>query len=324
MLSRLARHIENNWYQPAWKNAWLIPLWLVVVPLVWLKRRYFLLRQKSANSVPVVVVGNITVGGTGKTPLILLLSERAAALGLRPAIVSRGYGGHSGSYPLLLTSSTPVTESGDEPALLFRRLGCPVVVDPERARAVQAVTGLADIIFSDDGLQHYAMQRDAELVVVDGQRRFGNGWLLPVGPLREPVGRLRSVDEVLVNGDDFTVQPVALINACTGEQKPLDSLRGQMVDAVAGIGNPQRFYRTLSCSGAQLIEHSFADHHAFSAADFVFSDPQRPLVMTEKDWVKCQVFAQPHWWYLQVSAVATPAVLQRLDHLLQRLAGGRL
>lgn len=323
VLQRLATRIEHNWYQPAWKNAWLLPLWLLVAPLVWFKRRWFLRQPPAANTVPVVVVGNLTVGGTGKTPLITLLVERARALGLTPAIISRGYGGKAAQYPLLLTAETPVSASGDEPALLFRRLQCPVVVDPQRARAAQVAARQADIIFSDDGLQHYALARDAELVVVDGQRNVGNGWLLPVGPLREPLSRLRTVDQILVNGADFSVEPVALINACTGQSLPLTALQGQGVDAVAGIGNPQRFYRTLQELGAQVTEHSFADHYAFTAQDFAFAQPQRMLVMTEKDWVKCRDFAADYWWYLQVGAMATPAVQQQLDQLLLRLASGR-
>ena len=323
LLQRLATRIEYNWYQPAWKNAWLLPLWLLVVPVVWFKRRRFLHQPPAAQRVPVVVVGNLTVGGTGKTPLITLLVERARALGLTPAVISRGYGGKAAQYPLFVTAETPVSASGDEPALLFRRLQCPVVVDPQRARAALLAAQQADIIFSDDGLQHYALARDAELVVVDGQRNVGNGWLLPVGPLREPLSRLRTVDQVLVNGADFTVEPMALINAHSGELLPLSALQGQRVDAVAGIGNPQRFYRTLQSLGAEVTEHSFADHYAFTAQDFAFSQPQRMLVMTEKDWVKCQSFAADHWWYLQVGAVATPAVQQQLDQLLQRLASGR-
>lgn len=319
----LGRLIERNWYRSAWRNAWLIPLWLLVVPLVWLKRQYFLLRAQKANAVPVLVVGNITVGGTGKTPLITLLAERAQQLGLRPGIVSRGYGGTAASYPLRVTTDTPVAASGDEPALLFGRLHCPICVDPHRARAVQALAGDVDIIFSDDGLQHYAMNREAELVVVDGKRQFGNGWLLPVGPLREPVSRLGSVDQVLMNGQDFRVLPVALINARSGETYPLSWLQGKRIDAVAGIGNPERFYTTLADLQAEVIPHSFADHYAFTAADFSFSDSQRPLVMTEKDWIKCRAFAAPHWWYLRVDAVADLAVLERLDSLLMRLTSGR-
>lgn len=317
---RLAQRIEQNWYRPAWHNVWLIPLWLLVVPLVWLKRRLFLWRRRVFNAVPVVVVGNISIGGTGKTPLITALVGRARAQGLNPGIVSRGYGGRSEHYPLLVGADTPVAACGDEPRLLHSRLQCPLAVDPQRRRAVAAVTAAgANLIFSDDGLQHYAMAREAEIVVVDGQRRFGNGWLLPVGPLREPVSRLQDADLVLVNGDDFRVEASALVNARSGERLPLSALHGREVDAVAGIGHPQRFYQTLQGLGAQLREHSFADHHAFTPADFTFSDPTRWLVMTEKDWVKCHAFARPHWWYLQVDAVLTPEAEARVDALLQRL-----
>lgn len=315
----LAQRIEANWYRSAWRNAWLMPL----VPVVWLlttlKRRAFLRNPPSPGPVPVIVIGNITVGGTGKTPLITWLAERARAHGLRPAVVSRGYGGRAEHYPLLVEAGTPVSECGDEPRLLQSRLQCPVVVDPQRSRAVQALAGQADIIFSDDGLQHYAMARSAEIVVVDGKRRFGNEWLLPVGPLREPVERLSAADLVVANGSDFTVTASALVNAVSGQKAPLESLQGKVVHAVAGIGNPQRFYDTLTVLGASVKAHPFADHHAFSAADFDFpQENDAHIVMTEKDWVKCRPFAQPHWWYLQVDAVPDDSTCARLDALLQR------
>jgi tetraacyldisaccharide 4'-kinase len=327
-LAGLAARIERNWYGSVLGNLWLLPLWPLVWVVVHLRRRQFLRNPPPANTVPVVVVGNITVGGTGKTPLITLLAERAQALGLHPAVVSRGYGGKATRYPLLLTADTPVEHSGDEPRLLFNRLNagaslCPVVVDPERRRAVAELAGQADIIFSDDGLQHYAMARAAEIVVVDHARGFGNGWLLPLGPLREPLSRLKTVDLVVRNGDDFQVQPTALVSAVSGEQIALQSFSGREVVAVSGIGNPQRFYDSLRSLGMQPREHSFADHHQFQPDDLAFHDqnPDLPLVMTEKDWVKCRHFAQPDWWYLQVSAVPEPALLAQLDSLLMTWSG---
>lgn len=316
----IAARIERNWYRPVRHNLWLLLLWPLVALSVWLKRWRFLHHPPPANPVPVVVVGNITVGGTGKTPLITWLVERARALGLQPAIVSRGYGGSSRHYPLAVTAETPAAVCGDEPRLLQSRLNCPVVVDPQRRRAVAALAGQADIIFSDDGLQHYAMARDAELAVVDGGRGFGNGWLLPLGPLREPVSRLNSVDLTLVNGRDFHVRPLTLVNAVSGAVLALDQLAGQHVCAVAGIGNPQRFYDTLTVLGAELETHSFADHHRFTASDFDFAqDFAGLLVMTEKDWVKCRAFARTNWWYLQVSAVPEADIQARLDKLLSAL-----
>jgi len=317
LLSALGAVIERNWYRSALANIWLLPLWLIVAPVVYLKRLKFRLQPPKPASVPVLVVGNITVGGTGKTPLILLLIERARVLGLKPAVISRGYGSRNEQWPLTVTSALQADECGDEPKLIHARSGVPVVVDPQRARAAAAVPAHTDIIFSDDGLQHYALARAAELVVMDGQRRLGNGWLLPVGPLREPASRLKSVDMVLENGSSFRVEPIALVNALSGESRPLDYFAGTAVWAVSGIGNPQRFYASLAQIGAETKPVSFPDHHDFSPADFDFTQGSSyPVVMTEKDWVKCRAFAQPDWWYLQVDAVPQPDIQDRLDALL--------
>lgn len=316
----LAQRIEQSWYRSAWKNAYWLPLWLLVALVVFLKRQYYLWRPKSENAVPVLVVGNISVGGTGKTPLIVYLVERARALGLKPAIISRGYGGRSATYPLVVQADSDVAAVGDEPYLLYQRLRCPVVVDPKRERARQkALAFQPDIIFSDDGMQHYALVREAEIAVVDGRRRFGNGWLLPIGPLRESITRLKSVDLVLVNGEDFTVQANTLINAKTRQEQSLASLAQQQVVAVAGIGNPERFFTTLTELGAKVTPQIFADHHAFSAQDLAWVDAKQRLIMTEKDWVKCQSFAQAHWWYLPVEAVMQPSAAVKIDALLTSL-----
>jgi len=326
LINRIARRTEQNWYGSALANFWLLPLWLIVVLVVHLRRFLFLRQQKdktSGSQLPVLVVGNITVGGTGKTPLILLLIQRARALGLKPAVVSRGYGGSSDNWPLLVTADSDAAQCGDEPKLIQGRSSVPVLVDPQRARAVAAVDNEdCDIIFSDDGLQHYAMNRAGEIVVLDGERRFGNGWLLPVGPLREPVSRLNSVDLVLTNGNDFIVQATVLVNALTGEQLPVSTLQGQTVWAVSGIGNPGRFHTSLMSAGANVKPVNFPDHHEFNPQDFDFAqDSSCMVVMTEKDWVKCRSFARPDWWYLQVDAVAKPNIQDQLDALLMKLAG---
>jgi tetraacyldisaccharide 4'-kinase len=319
-MTRLSERISSNWYRPWWHNVALLPL----QPLSWALvryrwRRYGQQRRQSDSEVPVWVVGNLTVGGTGKTPLITWLVERARQLGLRPAVVSRGYGGKAPSYPLQVSAETPVEQCGDEPMLLFQRLNCPVWVDPRRARAVQAAQQHADVIFSDDGLQHYAMRRHREILVIDGQRGFGNGWLLPVGPLREPLWRRREVDIELRNGIDFCVRPMALVNAATGARRSAKALKGQRIHAVAGIGNPQRFLTTLEQLGAQVDSHWFPDHHAFKPADLEFGDPS-PIVMTEKDWVKIRPFASRRMWYLQVGTVLTDAARDRLETELLKLA----
>lgn len=319
-MKKLAKRIEQNWYKKWWHNAWLLPLWCLVTIFVGVKRRVFLARHQQNFEVPVLVIGNINVGGTGKTPLITYLVKRAQQYGLKPAIVSRGYGGSSKHYPLQVQASTSVRECGDEPKLLFQRLHCPVVVSPKRAEAVELAIGLgANIIFSDDGLQHYAMARDAELIVVDAERQFGNGWLLPIGPLREPVSRLFSADLVLQNGKNFKVRPTKLVHMLSGKILTVDKIAGRTVDAVCGIGNPERFYQTLAALDVQVKPHSFPDHHAFSSADFNFASPEKVLIMTEKDAVKCQEFAQNHWWYLAVDAVLSPRATAQVDKLLKRL-----
>lgn len=324
-MNKLAQYIEKNWYGSWWRNAWLLPLWLLSASFIHLKRKAFLAKKYTPNSVPVIVVGNINIGGTGKTPLIIYLAKRAQALGLKPAIVSRGYGGKSNHYPLLVTANTQASECGDEPKLLQQRLGCPVVVSPKRSKAVKfAIEQGANIIFSDDGLQHYAMSREAEIIVVDGQRRFGNQWLLPIGPLREPLSRLYSADLVLVNGKDFKVSPSRIYHLMSNKPAKIESIQNKTVDAVSGIGNPERFYSTLEEMGAEVIKHSFADHYQFKSEDFSFSASGRALVMTEKDAVKCREFAQSHWWYLSVDAVPTQAVAARIDRLFNRLINNNI
>lgn len=324
--SKLAARIERNWYgskglHSAVGNLWLLPLWSLFVLLSGLRRVWYRIFPAATLGVPVLVVGNIAIGGTGKTPLITYLAQRAAELGIRVGIVSRGYGGHAEAYPLHVKVDTPVTESGDEPKLLTRT-GCPVVVDPKRSRAVNALVGTVDLVLSDDGLQHYAMARAGEILVSDVTRGFGNGWQLPIGPLREPKSRANTVDLCLVNGSDFTVQPVALVNAVTGEQAELNHFSGERVHAIAGIGNPARFFTTLKALKCDVIEHAFVDHHAFVAEDIEFND-QIPVVMTEKDWVKCREFCKANFrnntWYLQVNAVPTADTAKKIDELLIRL-----
>lgn len=319
-MSRLAQRISSGWYQSWWRNVWLLPLqplsWAWVT-LRW--RRQGIDRRQPEGEVPVWVIGNLTVGGTGKTPLIIWLVDRARQLGLRPAIVSRGYGGKAKHYPLLVDDDTPVRACGDEPKLLQQRLNVPVWVDPRRDRAVAKAADEADIIFSDDGLQHYAMTRTFEILVIDAQRQFGNGWLLPVGPLREPLWRRQQVDLELCNGVDFQVRPTALVNAKTGARHSPKVLRGQTLHAVAGIGNPQRFLATLEQQGACVHCHWFDDHHDFGVADLEFGD-NLPIVMTEKDWVKIRPFATQKMWYLQVGTAMAHSVKDRLETELLRVS----
>ncbi|WP_036535670.1 tetraacyldisaccharide 4'-kinase [Oceanobacter kriegii] len=315
LLDRVKSSIEQGWYKSAWHNIWLLPLhWLFWVVVLVRQVVYALFPPKAVNA-PVIVVGNVSVGGTGKTPLITWLVERAHAQRLTVGIVSRGYGGKSDKYPLWVGQDTPISQCGDEPWLLHNRLGCPVVVDPVRRRAVEALTGKVDIILSDDGLQHYSMPRVAEIVVVDAKRGLGNGWLLPVGPLREPAARLQNVDCVIRNGEDFVLEPQGLKNAKTLSEMEPSALQGQKVHAVAGIGNPGRFFQTLRDMGMEPIEHAFGDHHPFVADDLKFED-EHPIVMTEKDWVKCRDLVEDNAWFVPVDPVFNKATRRKLDKLL--------
>ena len=286
------------------------------------------------SSVPVIVVGNLTVGGTGKTPLILWLIEPCRRSGLRVGVVSRGYGAKPPQLPWRVEAGHSAEVAGDEPLLIVQRSGVPLMIDPDRSRAVKALLACEplDLILSDDGLQHYRLARDLELVLIDAARGLGNRRCLPAGPLREPVERLQSVDGVLYNGalsdrEDgfaFRLQPTALVNLHSGERQPVTYFpQGQQVHAVAGIGNPQRFFNTLETLHWQALPHAFADHAPYSAEVLNFT-PSLPLVMTEKDAVKCRAFAQPDWWYLAVDAVPSPAFVAWFDTQLMRLLPNRL
>jgi tetraacyldisaccharide 4'-kinase len=274
--------------------------------------------------VPLIVVGNLTVGGSGKTPLVLWIAEHLKKNGYRPGIVSRGHGGRVGAPREASIVSDP-GEVGDEPILLARRSGCPVWVAPDRvaaARALRAAHPDCDILLSDDGLQHYALARDLEIAVVDA-RGFGNGFLLPAGPLREPVSRLGSVDAVVAH-DTSAVPGFTMRLTGTRFVQMLDArnvvgpeaLRGKAVHAVAGIGDPERFFRQIERLGLAVVRHPFADHHPFQAGDLQFGDAA-PVVMTEKDAVKCKRFARPEFWIFPVSAELDPAFGR---WLLERLA----
>ncbi|WPC03646.1 tetraacyldisaccharide 4'-kinase [Pseudomonas benzenivorans] len=279
--------------------------------------------------VPVLVVGNITVGGTGKTPLILWLIEHCRARGLRVGVVSRGYGAQPPQFPWRVRAEQAAAIAGDEPLLIVQRSGVALMIDPDRGRAVRALLEQErlDLILSDDGLQHYRLARDLELVLIDAARGLGNRRCLPAGPLREPVERLRSVDAVLHNGVEgdpvggygFCLRPRALVNLRSGERRPLSHFPpGQGVHAVAGIGNPQRFFATLEALHWRPIPHAFADHAQYSAELLDFSQ-RLPVLMTEKDAVKCRAFAVDDWWYLAVDAEPSTAFVTWFDSQLARL-----
>ena len=313
------------------------PLYLLLLPLSWLyglvsgaiRLSYKIGLQKSWRApVPVVVVGNLTAGGNGKTPVVIWLVEQLQQRGIRVGVVSRGYGGKAESYPLLLNPDTTTTQAGDEPVLIYQRTGAAVAVAPRRSDAVKILVEKVQpqLIITDDGLQHYALARDKEIVVVDGIRRFGNGWWLPAGPMRERTGRLVSVDAVITNGGvakageiSMALYPGEAVNLLTGEKRPVDLLTN--VVAMAGIGHPPRFFATLQQCGVNPVHTvSLGDHQALSESDVEkLVQTGQTLLMTEKDAVKCRAFVSGHdsWWYLPVDAhLAQPQADELLHSLL--------
>ena len=306
------------------------PLWRLLLPLSWLyglvsgliRLSYRLGLKKAWRApVPVVVVGNLTAGGNGKTPVVIWLVEQLQQRGIRVGVVSRGYGGKAASYPLVLNADTGTVEAGDEPVLIRQRTGVPVAVSPSRSDAVQALLAANDlqIIVTDDGLQHYKLARDKEIVVIDGVRRFGNGWWLPAGPMRERASRLHSVDAIIVNGGvarpgeiPMQLRPGLAVNLLTGERRNVAAFDN--VVAMAGIGHPPRFFATLESCGVQPVKTvALADHQALNQSDVAaLATSQQTLLMTEKDAVKCRAFAQANWWYLPVDAIMADERAQRL------------
>jgi tetraacyldisaccharide 4'-kinase len=290
---------------------------------------YGVLRTHRAG-VPVVIVGNITVGGTGKTPLVLWLAAFLQRHGMRPGIVSRGYRG-AADHALEVTPAVDTSTAGDEPVLLARRSGCPVWIGRDRVAAARALLEAhpeCDVIIADDGLQHYRLARDVEIAVIDGARGLGNGYTLPAGPLREPASRLAAVDAVVVNARDASeaARPRECVMRLEGSRfrNLADPQRhagaadfaGKRVVAIAAIGNPPRFFAHLAALGMTFESRAFPDHHAYRESDLAFPDADA-IVMTEKDAVKCAPFASPLHWVLPVDAVPDPQlgalVLRKLE-----------
>jgi len=323
MRSRLP---ESVWYGRHPLAYLLIPPSWLYCAIVWLRRLAYRRGWLTSDRlpVPVIVVGNLTVGGTGKTPLVLWLLTFLRKRGYTPGIVTRGYGGRSAEWPRLVTEDSDPAEIGDEPLLLARRGACPVVAGPDRvlAGAMLVASSGCDIIVSDDGLQHYRLRRDLEILVIDAPRGFGNGRCLPAGPLREPATRRYAVDLTVCNGascpggEVMDLTPGRLVSLCDpGRFRDLSELCRQRVTAVAGIGNPERFFALLRLHGLHLDERPYPDHHCFSREDAA-SWPAGPVIMTEKDAVKCVGFARPNHWYLSVEA--------RLDSRFEGLLSDKL
>lgn len=336
--------LQHHWYRITPLHLILFPISLVFRLLVALRRELYRNGILTSHQLllPVIVVGNISVGGTGKTPLTLALAQQLIGHGWHPLIVSRGYGRTiSSPQPVSLSSTT--AQVGDEPLLMAQRDICPVWVGADRvvtARAALQAHPQCDVVLCDDGLQHYRLQRDVEIAVIDGALGFGNGLMLPAGPLREPVSRLQTVDAVVVNGGDAATSeklmaghPGQYAMRLTGAvfynllnpgqvatpadfHKPTDDFHKSKVHAVAGIGHPQRYFQHLETLGVPFTPHAFPDHHPYRAADLSFTDCDA-ILLTEKDAVKCAAFADARYWVLHVDAQIDPALT---DHILRKIA----
>lgn len=323
----------DAWYKQARPHWWLIPFSWLFAALAGLRRGLYRtgLLSRVTLTVPVVVVGNITVGGSGKTPLVIHLVETLRAMGKRPGVVLRGYGA-TVSMPQLVQADSDAAQVGDEAVLLARRTGCPVTIGRDRVAAARLLLAQAsvDVIVSDDGLQHYRLDRTLEIAVLDGARLLGNGALLPAGPLREPAARLQQMDAVVINGESgawpgalrMTLLPQTIYAvAQPAKTRALVDFAGSRVHALAGIGNPQRFFDMLRAYNITAITHPLPDHATLQSADINFGD-NLPVLMTEKDAVKCQAFAMPNHWAVAVHGVFFAADQQQLENLLRNKLQG--
>ena len=330
-MSATSDWFEARWYgarKPGFVLRALAALYGAVVRLRRAAYRRGWLRVQRVG-VPVIVVGNITVGGSGKTPLVIALVEHLCMRGWSPGVVSRGYGRRSRNQ-VVVDVHTDARDGGDEPVLIARRTGVPVVVDADRVAAAKRIVALGcDIVVADDGLQHERLRRDVEIEVVDETRRYGNGRLLPAGPLRE-FGR-PGIDLYVFHRTHhaeaeraslgFVLKGDAL-HSGDGRIEALASWRGRRVHAVAGIGHPQRFFDGLRDNGLDVVEHAFPDHHAYAEKDLYFAE-RLPIVMTEKDWVKCERLAPATAWYLPVRADGSPGIMDEIDRMLATRTGDR-
>ena len=320
--------LQHHWYHDTRLQWILFPVSLVFGMLVAIRRMMY--RDGALTGYrllqPVIVVGNISVGGTGKTPLTLALAQQLAERGWHPLIVSRGHGG-SNRQPQHVHETSKPQLAGDEPLLMAQRNICPVWVGKDRVATAQAALlahPQCDVLLCDDGLQHYQLQRDVEIAVIDGTCGFGNGRMLPAGPLREPVSRLQTVDAIVVNGGDAANGQYAMqltgdvfYNLLDQDKKAVPAdFAGTRNHAVAGIGNPQRFFQHLESLGISCTPHAFPDHHPYSAADLAFTDCDAVL-LTEKDAVKCSLFADARFWALRVDARIDSALI---DQILRKIA----
>lgn len=329
MKKTLSRHLLDIWYKDHFIGAALMPFGFLFSDFVKFRRWLYKIGyyKSEALPIPVIIVGNITVGGTGKTPLCIYLAKLLQSEGYRVGIISRGYGGEA-SVQMVLPNSH-ATEVGDEALLIVQQTNCPMAIGAKRVEAAKLLLKNApcDVILADDGLQHYALKRDIEIAVIDGERRFGNSICLPAGPLREPIERLNTVDFVVVNGQptennvwyEWQMQLVGdvAINLLTGENKPLAEFKNVECHALAGIGNPERFFKQLEKAGlSPRTDHSFPDHHVFTADEITFKN--QPVFMTEKDAVKCKSFATENHWFVPVTAQLSAEFTAKFLTLLKK------
>jgi len=308
----MAKWLNEIWYKDFFIGTWLVPFSLVYIDVMRFRRWLYKTGRKQVTklSVPVIIVGNITVGGTGKTPLVIFLAEQLKAAGFKVGVISRGYGGTSEQWPQLVDKNSEAQLIGDEPLLMARHLECPIAVSPIRAEAGQYLIDElgCDVIISDDGLQHYALARDIEIAVIDGERRFGNNFYLPAGPLREPQERLAEVDFIVCNGGEAEIDEIAMqlegdyaLNMQTQERRALSTFKGLNCYALAGIGHPERFFTHLAQYELEISSQAFPDHYNFTAKDIMYKAAEA-IFMTEKDAVKCQAFASDKHWTVPVKA----------------------
>jgi tetraacyldisaccharide 4'-kinase len=323
----LSRLLESIWYRGHWAKWILWPFCPLYAAAAAARRRRDEHRRVDF-AVPVFVVGNLTVGGTGKTPLVIWLAARLSERGYRPGIVCSGYRGRAKSWPQRVTADSAPEQVGDEAVLLALRTQCPVVAGPDRVAAVEALLagGTIDVVVSDDGLQHYRLGRTIEIAVVDGIRGLGNGLCLPAGPLREPLARLREVDAIVVNGGKwghagvFRAEVVAtgVRQTATGTMKTLKEFEDKEVHAVAAIGHPDRFFTLLENHGLVVEPHALPDHAPLRAEDLQFDD-EYPVFITEKDEVKCKAIAEHNVWCVVVDLRLSEQDAERLLRTTSRL-----
>lgn len=327
---------EKSTNNTSWQSYLLKPLSLLICAVAQNRRKNFLANPPAKQTrAKVIVVGNIVVGGTGKTPFIIWLAKKLAAQNIRYGIVSRGYGGtiKKNQSAVLIDKHSIPQQVGDEPVLFAKQLACPIAVSPNRPKAIELLEQFdLEVIISDDGLQHYAMARDIEIMVFDGQRGVGNGLCMPAGPLRESVSRINEASIIVSNGDcqDEIVQSLAKVKVHTMNLKPiqfrkvnnpaqivtLETFKNQTVHAIAGIGNPARFYQTLANLSIKTMTKDFADHQNYQQSDFNWKQNAKPLLMTEKDAVKCQSFAGDDWWYLEIQPVCEDTLFEQIREVI--------